>query len=131
LEIARNHNKGKTVVKMMNEYEDQVAEEQLYKVKLFQYPDWQKPSAIFDFEDLDNEEVLLVLCARSKPGDEMRKEDTVFVWHGNEHDVSQEEAKEFVQKCAGVYYDKQTMQGLKVMQEHSGDEGSEFMQFFE
>ena len=115
----------------MDEYEDIVAEEKLYKVKLFQYPDWEKPSAIFDFEDLENEEVLLVLCAKAKPGDEMRQDDNVFVWHGCEHDVSQEETKEFVKKCAGVYYNKQTMDGLKVLNEHSGDESPEFMQFFE
>lgn len=56
----------------MNEYDSLVAEEQQYKVKLFQYPDWQHPSAIFDFEDLDNEEVVLVLCARAKLDDENR-----------------------------------------------------------
>ena len=80
-------------MKQMNEYEDLVAEEKQYKVKLFQYPDWEHPSAIFDFEDLDNEELLLVLCAKAKPGDEMRQEDTVFVWHGCEHDVQQDETK--------------------------------------
>lgn len=115
----------------MNEYEDIVAQEKLYKVKLFQYPDWQKPSAIFDFEDLDNEEVLLVLCAKAKPGEEMRSEDTLFVWHGSEHDVSKEETREFLQKCAGIYFNTQTIEGLKVLHEHSGDESSEFMQFFE
>jgi hypothetical protein len=36
----------------------------------------------------------------------MRQDDNVFVWHGCEHDVSQDETKEFVKKCAGVYYNK-------------------------
>jgi hypothetical protein len=61
----------------------------------------------------------------------MRAEDTLFVWHGSEHDVSQEETKDFLQKCAGVYFNTQTVEELKVLHEHSGDESSEFMQFFE
>lgn len=75
----------------MNDYDNMLVEEQIYKAKLFQYPDWEKPSAIFDYEDIENEEVLLVLCARSKPDDEFRQEDTAFVWHGAEHEVGQED----------------------------------------
>ena len=63
----------------------------MYKAKLFTYPDVQNPSAIFDFEDIENDDSFLVLCARAKPGDENREEDTAYVWHGNEHDVAPEE----------------------------------------
>lgn len=92
---------------------------------MFQYPDWQKPSAIFDFEDIENDEVLLVLCARAKPDDTNRSEDICFVWHGSEHDVTPDEQREFVQQCIGVYFgipqgtDKHN---IKILQEHSADE---------
>jgi hypothetical protein len=35
LDVAKNQNKGKTIVKQMDEYENLVAEETLYKAKLF------------------------------------------------------------------------------------------------
>ena len=115
----------------MNEYDSLVAQEQQFKVKLFQFPDWERPTAIFDYEDLENEEVLLVICARAKPDDENRLEDTVYIWHGSEHEVDPEEQKDFLQKCIQVYYNQVNTQGLKIQQEHSGDESPEFMQFFE
>jgi hypothetical protein len=74
---------------------------------------------------------LLVLCAKAKPEDDNRQENMVYVWHGGEHQVDQEEQKEFLKKCIQVYYNQGTSDGLKVQQEHSGDESSEFMQFFE
>ena len=70
MEVA--HNKGKTVVKQKDEYEDLLAEENIYEPKLFTYPDHKVPSAVFEYDDLDNEESLLVLCARAKPDDENR-----------------------------------------------------------
>lgn len=115
----------------MEEYDKIVQEEHQYKAKLFQFPDWQKPTAIFDFEDLENDEVLLVLCARAKLGDDKRAEDICFVWHGSEHDVSPDEQQQFVQQCIGVYYGSAAADNIKVLQEHSADESAEFMQFFE
>jgi len=79
------------MVEDMKEYEEQVEEENFYKLKLFTYPDLKNPSTIFDFEDIENEESFLVLCAKAKPNDENRQEDTCFVWHGSEHDVSPDE----------------------------------------
>ena len=57
----------------MDEYETMVEEEKIYKAKLFQYPDWQNPSAIFDYEDIENDE------------------NKVYVWHGSYNEVSPEE----------------------------------------
>ena len=75
----------------MNEYGNMLVEEQHYKAKLFQYPDWEQPSAVFDYEDIENDDVLLVLCANAKPDDEYRQSDTAFIWHGSDNDVEQEE----------------------------------------
>ena len=114
----------------MNDYDDMLVEEQIYKAKLFQYPDWEKPSAIFDYEDIENEEVLQVLCARAKPDDEFRQEDTAFVWHGAEHEVSQQDQEEFVHKCIQVYFGDKT-DTIRVLHERSADESASFMHFFE
>lgn len=54
--MASKQTKGKTATKEIEEYREQLAEENLYKAKLFAYPDLQHPSAIFDFEDIENEE---------------------------------------------------------------------------
>lgn len=77
-------------MRQMDEYEVQVAQEKQYKAKLFTYPDWQGPSAIFDFEDLENDETFMVLCVRAKTDEEHRKTDVVYVWHGANHEVSQD-----------------------------------------
>ena len=61
----------------------------MYKARLFQYPDSVTSSAIFDEEDLESDQ-LLVLCAKAKPEDETRLEDTVYVWHGLDHQVTEE-----------------------------------------
>ena len=81
----------------MDEYERQVQEEQHYKPKLFTWPDWKTPSAIFDFEDLENDETFMVFCVRAKPAELEggRKDDMVYVWHGSHHLVSQEKQSEF------------------------------------
>ena len=79
------------MTQQIDEYEKYRIEEQHYKAKLFTYPDWQSPSGIFDEEDLDNHEMFMVLCARSKPDEIERQDNLVFVWHGSEHDISQEE----------------------------------------
>jgi hypothetical protein len=72
---------------------------------LFSYPDDQ-PIGVFDFDELENEEALLVLCARAKPDDEdlNRREDLCFVWHGCEHDVDNIDERNFVQKCIEKYF---------------------------
>ena len=48
----------------MEVYKDEVMQEKIMKPKLFNYPDWDSPVAVFDFEDLENTETMLVLCVR-------------------------------------------------------------------
>jgi hypothetical protein len=119
------------MVEDMREYEEQVEEEHLYKPKLFTYPDVQNPSAIFDYEDIENDDSFLVLCARAKPNDENRTEDIAFVWHGAEHGVDPDDQKEFMQQCLVRYFGAESAPKVKVLQEHSADESQEFMLFFE
>jgi len=38
--------------------------EQSLKPKLYYYPETEKPTAIFDFEELENHEAMLVLCVK-------------------------------------------------------------------
>jgi len=68
----------------MDEYKDQVDHEKFYKPKLYQYPEHGQPSTVFDFDDLENDQALLVLCARAEPDNENRETDQVFVWQGFE-----------------------------------------------
>lgn len=113
----------------MNDYDNMLVEEQLYKAKLFQYPDWESPSAIFDFEDLENEEALQVLCARAKPDDEFRRENVAYVWHGAEHEVEQHDQDEFVKKCINMYFGENNNEPVSVIHERSADESAQFMHF--
>ena len=52
----------------MDQYKDEVSREKLLKPKLFYYPDWNSPVAVFDFEELENTESMLVLCVRQDVG---------------------------------------------------------------
>jgi len=52
----------------MDEYMDEVQREKLFKPKLFNYPEWNSPIAVFDFEELENTEAMLVLCVRKDEG---------------------------------------------------------------
>ena len=70
----------------MDEYLGQISEEKKYKPKLYQYPEHGQPSAVFEMDELDDESLLLVLCARAQPDseEEMRLTDQVYVWEGSE-----------------------------------------------
>jgi hypothetical protein len=56
--------KKKTVVSQMNEYQEAISLEKFLKPKLYFYPSCDQPSTVFDFDDLDSEDALLVLCSR-------------------------------------------------------------------
>lgn len=51
----------------MQDYRDIVEEEKKYKPKLFVYPNWNESMTVFDFEDLQ-EDALLVLCVKAQIG---------------------------------------------------------------
>jgi hypothetical protein len=38
--------------------------EKLLKPKLYSFPEWDSPVAVFDFEDLESTEMMHVLCVR-------------------------------------------------------------------
>ena len=57
-------------------------QEQSLKPKLFNYPEWDSPIAVFDFEELENEDALLVLCVRKEAGNEHRADHVAYVWTG-------------------------------------------------
>jgi hypothetical protein len=60
-----------------------VSKEQHYKPRLFTYPDFTQSATIFDEDDIQQPDALLVLCVRALPEKEI-DEDTVFVWRGPE-----------------------------------------------
>lgn len=57
-----------TVARQMDEYKQQLEDEKKYKPKVFYYPEWDQPMAVFDFEDLENEDSMLILCVRKQAG---------------------------------------------------------------
>ena len=82
VEIVRN-----TVVQQQDDYANEIELEKLLKPKLYSFPDWDSPVAVFDFEDLEDMEKMLVLCVRKAPGEEYRDEDVCYVWTGPEFDI--------------------------------------------
>ena len=69
-----------TVAAQMDNYHDELQQEKLLKPKLFTYPDVDSPIAVFDFEELENTENMLVLCVRKDAGEEYRDDHVCYVW---------------------------------------------------
>jgi len=124
----------------MDEYQDEVAQEKWLKPKLFSYPDWDAPVAVFDFEELENTEAMLVLCVRKAVGEEYRSEDTCYVWCGPDFDINAfEEAvdldeSQFVQKCIKKYWGEDRsieLSKVKIVNEQYDATSEAFTYFFD
>ena len=96
--------------------------------------------AVFDFEDLENTESLLVLCVRKAPGQEYREENTCSVWRGPDFDVSDYadssdmNGNQFVQKCVEHYWGQDRSVSLAQVQtvwEQPEEPSDAFMHFFD
>ena len=123
----------------MEKYKSIVDEEQKYKAKLYTYPNWNKSTTVFDFEDLQDD-AMLVLCVKAQhhlPGHELDQH-KVFVWKGNEFD--EEEANnevinvnEFTQKVMEQYWGCRDPGGqfnIQMTNVLLGQECDEFYDFF-
>ena len=128
------------MVQQMDEYRDEVANEKWLKPKLYNFPEWDSPVAVFDFEDLENSEAMLVLCVRKAPGEDFREQDTCYVWRGPEFDTSDFsdstnlDENQFVSKCIEHYWgeDRSISQAdVKVVWEQPGTPTDAFMHFFD
>jgi len=51
----------------MQTYKDEVSQEQFFKPRLFTYPDFSKSNTVFDQDDLEQENVMFLLCVRKQP----------------------------------------------------------------
>lgn len=80
LSKARAQERKAPVVLQMQNYKEEVREEQYYKPRLFTYPDFSKSATIFD-EDEQQENAFLVLCVRAHEEKDI-EEDSVYVWRG-------------------------------------------------
>ena len=71
----------------MEDYKDIVEEERKTKPKLYKYPNWNESMTVFDFEDLE-EDALLVLCKKPIYEDDAPEKacNKVFIWRGSEFD---------------------------------------------
>mmetsp|Transcript_1943 Transcript_1943/g.3364 ORF Transcript_1943/g.3364 Transcript_1943/m.3364 type:complete len:165 (+) Transcript_1943:2675-3169(+) len=127
------------LVHQMQDYRDIVQEEHKMKPKLYSYPNWNESMTVFDFEDLQ-EDAMLVLCVRAQIGVAGHEHDQhkVFIWKGNEFD--EEEASneviavnEFVDKVLEVYWGcKNPGDQFNIMVQHEpfGQESDEFQEYF-
>ena len=48
----------------MQTYKDEVSQEQFFKPRLFTYPDFFNSNTVFDQDDLEQENVMFLLCVR-------------------------------------------------------------------
>ena len=49
----------------IKDYEDELVIEQQYKVKMYNYPEFDDPIGIFDEDELQKDEEMIVLCVRA------------------------------------------------------------------
>lgn len=94
----------------MEDYKDIVEEEKKTKPKLFKYPNWNESMTVFDFEDLE-EDALLVLCKRPSydESDPSKAQNKVYIWRGSDfdHDNANQEVvnvQEFIQRVMEQYW---------------------------
>ena len=94
---------------------------------------------MFELDDLDDESLLLVLCARAHPDkeDDMRMTDQVYVWQGGEFEEIQTgsdilDQQTFVQKCIENYWGAKEAKRLAIepVFEIPTEESDEFMYYF-
>jgi hypothetical protein len=107
------------------------------KPRLFTYPNWNESGTVFDFEDLQEDQVL-VLCVRALvgvPGHELDQH-KAFVWRGPEFDADEEDVisvDEFVQRVLENYWgckNPQDQFNIQVIYEQFGAESNEFNDYF-
>lgn len=106
-----NFVKQATVVRQMEDYIDIVEEEKKTKPKLYKYPDWQSSETVFDFEDLE-EDALLVLCKKPiyDDNDPSKADNKIFIWRGSDFDENEANqndivsVQEFIQRAMEHYW---------------------------
>jgi len=54
-------------MQQMEEYRDIVEQEKQYKPRLYTYPSADQSVAVFDEEDMEDDEAILVLCVCADP----------------------------------------------------------------
>ena len=95
---------------------------------------------MFDFEDLENTEAMLVLCVRKAPGEEFREEDACYVWSGPDFDPSdfpesaELDENHFVQKCIDIYWGEDSSvdrNQIRILNEHPDQPSDAFQYFFD
>ena len=107
------------------------------KPRMYTYPNWNESSTVFDFDDLQ-EENLIVLCIRANVGEPGQEHDQhkVYIWKGCEFDEEDSEeiitAQEFTQRVMDQYWgckNPQDQFNILTLHEVSGEETEEFSDF--
>ena len=107
------------------------------KPRLYKYPNPNESTTVFDFEDLE-EEALLVLCVRAQinePGHE-HDQNRVFIWRGSQFEEEDNEIftpDEFISRVLEQYWgckNPENQFNILIQNEVSGQESDEFNDFF-
>ena len=119
----------------MNYYIDEVEQEQKFKPRLFTYPDPKSSIAVFEYEDLQEDE-FVVVCVRKNPeGPEKASDDLIFVWEGESFQSQQLDEdsitrEAFVRQVKEEYFGKECQKmEIKIFEEFQGEE-SELFQLY-
>eukprot|EP00349_Pseudokeronopsis_sp_Brazil_P011017 CAMPEP_0202978972 /NCGR_PEP_ID=MMETSP1396-20130829/85249_1 /ASSEMBLY_ACC=CAM_ASM_000872 /TAXON_ID= /ORGANISM="Pseudokeronopsis sp., Strain Brazil" /LENGTH=119 /DNA_ID=CAMNT_0049718187 /DNA_START=2679 /DNA_END=3035 /DNA_ORIENTATION=- len=118
----------------MQNYKEEVDEEQYYKPRLFVFPDAKSSTTIFDYDDLQQDQ-MIVVCARANPAAD-REKDEIYVWMGGEFEEMEDNiaVESFIEEVKQKYWGKDRF-GNKVnvksldinrFNEEPGDESDEF-----
>ena len=116
----------------MNDYKDEVNNEQKFKPRLYTYPISDESAAVFDSDELA-EEAFLVLCVRAHPSLPGREKNLVYVWAGFEFDESDGSSTEkFIEQVKIQYWGQNYVsEEIEVINELAGEESEEFLNFFD
>lgn len=66
-DLGQKKEEGISVMQQMEQYRDIVEQEKQYKPRLYTYPNADQSVAVFDEEDMEDDEAILVLCVCADP----------------------------------------------------------------
>lgn len=66
----------------MEEYRDIVEQESQFKPRLYTYPSTDESSAVFEIDDVEDAEAIVVLCVCADPKKADRQQHTAYTWVG-------------------------------------------------
>ena len=113
----------------MQNYRDELSREQMFKPRLYTFPDFSKSSTVFDYDDLQQEDALMVVCVRAETDTD---KDRVYIWKGHEFEADNGmlTEDEFVERVILEYWG-QKGGNIERVEEEPGEESDDFLNYFD